>query len=157
MVRKTTDAGRRAGVYKHIDDVPDRYRLYHHAAAYDGRDVWEEFLSEFYFEHFGTDYTKSITRRVGNDWKEHMDSRGRHHALATPGDVDAWCEVLFERMKAPSAYRNYWSKLERFYTWLHFHTEHPHVYHSFRMAASEYPSAGAVWEAKIGSWEGRDE
>ena len=45
MSRKTTDAGERAGVYKELDDVPDRYRLYHHARAYEGRDVWDEYLT----------------------------------------------------------------------------------------------------------------
>ncbi len=86
-----------------------------------------------------------------------MADRGRHHALATPENVEAWCAALLDRMKPPSAYQNYWTKLERFYTWLHSHTEHPHVYHSFRMAAAGYPNAGAIWEAKIGTWEGRDE
>lgn len=157
MARMTTDPGKRAGVYKHLDDVPDRYRLYHHASAYDGRDVWEEYLTEYFFENFGTDYTRKYTRRAGKDWKKLMSGRGRHHALATPEDVEAWCMALLDRMQIPSLYRNYWTKLERFFTWLHSHTEHPHVYHPFRMAAAEYPNAASVWEEKIGSWEGRDE
>lgn len=157
MSRITTDPGERAGVYKHINDVPDRYRLYHHATAYDGRDVWEEYLTEDFFEKFDSDYTREVTHRAGDDWKGHMEDRGRHHALATPKDVETWCTALFERMQVDSAYRNYWPKLERFYTWLQTHTEHPHVYHPFRMAAAEYPSAGVIWEQKINSWEGRDE
>ena len=157
MARMTTDPGERAGVYKRLDDVPDRYRLYHHAAAYQGRDVWEKYLTEEFFENFGTEYTREYTRRAGEDWKEFMAERDRHHVLATPEDVEAWCIWLLERMEVPSLYRNYWPKLERFYTWLHSHTEHPHRYHPFRMAAAEYPNAGAVWEEKIGSWEGRDE
>jgi len=155
--RITTDPGERAGVYKHLNDVPDRYRLYQHAAAYEGRDVWEEYLTEYFFENYGTDYTREYTRRAGNDWKEHMADRGRHHALATPKDVETWCTALVERMKVASAYRNYWPKLEGFYSWLHTHTEHPHVYHPFRMAAAEYPNAGAIWARKVDSWEGRDE
>ena len=157
MARMTTDPGERAGVYKHLDDVPDRYRLYHHATAYDGRDVWEEYLTDYFFENFGTEYTRKYTRRAGTDWKEFMNDRGRHHALAMPQDVEAWCTALLDRMQIPSLYRNYWTKLERFFTWLHSHTEHPHVYHPFRMAAAEYPNAASVWEEKIGSWEGRDE
>lgn len=153
----TTEPGERAGVYKHIDDVPDRYRLYQHATAYEGRDVWEEYLTEDFFEKYDTDYTRKATRRVGDDWKDHMADRGRHHALATPKDVETWCTALFERMKVNSAYRNYWPKLERFYSWLQTHTEHPHVYHPFRMAAAEYSNASTIWERKIGSWEGRDE
>lgn len=157
MPQKTTDPGERAGVYKHIDDVPDRYRLYQHAAAYEGRDVWSEYLNGYFFENFGTDYTREYTCRAGDDWKEVMADRGRHHALATPKDVEVWCAALSERMNVPSAYRNYWTKLERFYSWLQTHTEHPHVYHPFRMAAVEYPNAGKIWEEKIGTWEGRDE
>jgi hypothetical protein len=157
MPRITTDPGERAGVYKYIDDVPDRYRLYQHASAYEGRNVWEEYLNEYFFENFGADSTRDYTRRAGNDWKDHTADRGRHHALATPEDVEVWCTALLKRMQVGSAYRNYWTKLERFYSWLHTHTEHPHVYHPFRMAAAEYSSAGAIWERKIDSWEGRDE
>jgi len=157
MSRITTDAGERAGVYKQIDDVPTRYRLYQHAAAYDGRDVWKEYLTDYFFENFDSDYTREVTRRAGDDWKDHMADRGRHHALATPEDVETWCVALLERMQVGSAYRNYWPKLERFYTWLQTHTEHPHVYHPIRMAAAEYPNAGDIWKKKIGSWEGRDE
>jgi len=144
-------------MYKHIDDVPDRHRLYQHAAAYEGRDVWEEYLTEDFFEKFDSDYTRKVTRRAGADWKDHMADRGRHHALATPKDVETWCVTLLERMKTASAYRNYWPKLERFYSWLHTHTEHPHVYHPFRMAAAEYPNASRIWARKIDSWEGRNE
>lgn len=157
MPHMTTEPGARAGVYKCIDDVPDRYRLYQHAASYADRDVWEEYLNKYFFKNYATDYTKEYTRRAGEDWKEHMADRGRHHALATPKDVETWCIALVERMKLASAYRNYWPKLEQFYTWLQTHTEHPHFYHPFRMAAAEYPNARAIWEEKIGSWDGRDE
>lgn len=157
MPRKTTDPGKRAGVYKRLDDVPDRYRLYHHAAAYDGRDLWEEYLTEFFFEQFDSESTKEYTRRAGNHWKEHMNQRGRHHALATPEDAETWCIALLDRMQIGSAYQNYWTKLERFYSWLHTHTEHPHVYHPFRIAAAEYPTAGAIWDVKISKWKGRNE
>lgn len=157
MPQKTTDPGERAGVYKHIDDVPNRYRLYHHASAYEGRDIWEEYLDKYFLKHFGTESTMGYVRTAERDWKGFMADQGRHHALPTPEDVEAWCAHLLERMIVPSAYRNYWTKLERFFTWLQTHTEYPHLYHPVRMAAAEYPNAGAIWEEKIGTWEGRDE
>ncbi|MFB6310160.1 MAG: hypothetical protein ABEH64_03145 [Salinirussus sp.] len=150
--RRPKEPDKRMGVYTRLEDVPDRYRLYHHEAAYAERDVWEEYLTEYFLDTFGTDYTEQYARRAGRDWKEHMTERGRHHALATPEDVDTWCTALVDRMKPRSAYQNYWTKLERFYSWLQTHTDHPHVYHPVLMAAAEYPAAGQIWDIKIGTW-----
>lgn len=155
--RRPTNPAARAGVYKRLDTVPDRYRLHHHADAYAGRDVWEEYLTGYFFETFDSESTREYTIRAGEKWKDFMTDRGRHHALATPDDVEVWCSGLLDRMTVHSAYQNYWTKLERFYSWLQTHTEHPHVYHPFRMAAIASPSSGAIWEEKIGGWEGRDD
>ena len=131
----STDPAERLGVYKSFEQVPDRYRLSNHTTSYEGRDVWTEFLTAHLFEKYNSDRFKKDARRAGRYWKEHMEERERHHALATPGDVETWMDDLLSRLKLKTAYNSYWVRLERFYSWLQWHTEHPHVYNPVLMAA----------------------
>lgn len=136
----------RMGVYKRLEDVPDRYRLYHHAAAYDGRDIWEEYLTTHLFADRPASDVPREKRRFGERWKGHMTSR--HHALATPGDVASWSAELNKDYAAITAV-HYWTTIERFYWWLLEHAEHPHVYHPFLMAAATDDETRAIWDTKV--------
>jgi hypothetical protein len=141
----------RLGVYKRLEEVPSRYRLNQHAAAYRDKDVWETFLEDHLFPQYSSDRYRQDTCRAGQLWKEHMADRGRHHALATPADVDQWCKSLLDRRNVRTVYNHYWVRLERFYSWLLARTDHPHVYQPFLMAAVEYDTAGRIWDAKVSS------
>lgn len=145
----STDPIDRMGVYKRLSEVPSHYRLDQHANTYAGRDVWEEYLSSYLFKRHNSERFKEDARRAGQYWREHVKGRGRHHALATPVDVETWCAGLLGRMGHKTAYNSYWVKLERFYRWLLTHTDHPHVYSPFLMAAADGGAAGEVWEEKI--------
>lgn len=147
--RKSPDPMDRMGAYKRLSDVPDRYRLHHHADAYADRDVWGEFLTEYLFPRFDSDRFKQDARRAGRYWKDHMTDRGRHHALATPSDVEAWMVNLTDRLKIKTTYNQYWVRVERFYWWLQWHTEHPHTYHPVLMAAADGKAATEVWAEKM--------
>lgn len=150
MVRsKSKCPSDRIGVYKYLEDVPDRYRLSQHASAYKGRDVWEEFLTNHLFEKYNTKRFKEDVRRAGERWKDHMTEQDRHHALATPLHVEAWCKELVAQYKMRTAYNEYWVRIERFYDWLQWHTEHPHVYQPVLMAADQYDASGQIWEEKL--------
>lgn len=142
----TQNPSERMGVYKRLEDVPDHYRLYHQADAYHGRDVWEEYLTTHLFDDRSSDEVPREKRRFGERWKGHMD--GRHHALATPGDVADWSAVLNEEY-APITAVHYWTTIERFYWWLLEHTDHPHVYHPFLMAADTDDETRAIWNTKV--------
>lgn len=141
----------RMGVFKRLEDVPDRHRLYHYESAYEGRDVYEEFLeNDLYQEHpDATDKFYEAAENAGRRWKAHMDERGRHHALAQPEDVVTWVERLLDRVKVGTAYSQYWVRLEGFYTYLQGQTEHPHAYHPVLMAVPESEAALAVWNYKL--------
>jgi hypothetical protein len=145
---KTADPHDRMGVYKRIEDVPTRYRLENHASAYEGRDTWSEWAVEATQQYTSERYALWLDR-TRRSWKDHMDERGRHHALATPDDVEAWSEKLLERCKPLSAYQIYYTKLESFYDWLYIHTRHPHVYHPVWMAAAEGEATGKIWDYKM--------
>ncbi|MFC4550446.1 hypothetical protein ACFO3H_09025 [Halorussus sp. GCM10023401] len=86
---------------------------------------------------------------AGRRWKEHLDWRERHHALAGPTDVEAWIGNLLEQVSLDTAYNTYWVKIERFYGWLQNHPNHPHLYHPVLMVAANLEHAGRVWDKKI--------
>ena len=142
------------GVYKRLEDVPQSDRLATYAEAYEGRDTWHTFLDEYLFERYNSDRFKEDARRAGRYWKAHMETCGRHHALATPEDVETWMAALLDRVQVKTAYNSYWVRVERFYWWLQWHTDHPHVYHPPLIAAAAGGAAGTVWEEKIS--RGRD-
>lgn len=146
---KSLDPVDRMGVYKSLSEVPDRYRLTNHSAAYEGRNVWQEFCEEYEYAQGDHERYEEEVDRAGDRWREFMADRGRHHALATPGDVEAWC-VELRRGENSSLRRShdYWLRVNRFYDWLKWHTEHPHVYNPVLMAAAEGGVAGEVWEWK---------
>lgn len=146
---KSTNPFDRMGVYKRLDEVPSRYRLYHFADQYSDRDVWNEFLTDYLFEHYSSKRFQEDARRAGRYWKEHMADRGRHHALARPTDVEVWIASLLEDRNRKTTYNSYWVRLERFYSWLQWHTDHPHRYHPCLMAAGTYPASHAIWQEKI--------
>jgi len=152
---KPLDARDRLGAYKRLDDVPNRYRLRNHAAAYDGRDVWGEFCQEHEYSKGESDDFRRKVDRAGERWREFMADRGRHHALATPEDVEEWTAELLAEFTEHTAYK-YWIRVEHFYRWLAWHTKHPHVYRPPLMAVVEFDGAAAhVWGVKADDTERR--
>lgn len=147
--QKPTAPRGRMGVYKRLEEVPAEHRLRSYRDRYEGLDVLETFLTEYLFDRYSSDRFVEDTRRAARRWKEHMSARGRHHALATPRDVEAWCSDLVDRYVPKTSYNSYWVRIERFYRWLRWHTDHPHLYDPVLMAAAEYPAAGSIWDEKI--------
>lgn len=144
---KSSDPSHRIGVYKTLDQVPDHSRLANSARTFAGRDVWAE-----YVEHELPDAAKTVqyeTELVEESWKEHMQQCGRHPALAQPGDIESWFAKLIERMQTKRAYNPYWVRVDDFYTYLLWHTDHPHSYHPPRMAAGQDGVTRQVWDFKV--------
>lgn len=148
--RKSTDPRDRLGVYKTFADVPQRYQFEQYADEYDGRDVWSEFCREHLYQQGSSDSFRSDVDRTGSHWLTHMESRGRHHALADPEDVEAWCRTLTaDEDKTISTAYNYWVHVRSFYDWLRWHVDHPHTYDPVLMAAVHGDAAADVWAHKI--------
>jgi hypothetical protein len=146
MPRSNEPSGR-LGVYKRLEDVPDRYRLASYASSYRGRDAWQEYVHSELSD--AADTVQYEAKLAEESWKDHMADRGRHHALATPDDVESWAAKLLDRMQARRAYNPYWVRLEAFYNYLLWHTDHPHVYHPPRLAAVRGNTASDIWSAKL--------
>ncbi|WP_435345068.1 hypothetical protein [Haloarchaeobius sp. HRN-SO-5] len=79
-----------------------------------------------------------------------MKTRGRHHALCTPADADMYAQKLIEEfdVNRETAAR-YWGDIEKFYRWMFHHTEYPHRYHPFVMAAVAYESSRELWDEVV--------
>ena len=135
----------RLGVFKELSDVPDGRRLHHLAPAYEGRDTWGDYRATVEL----SDRMSVEWDRFARRWKEHMDDRGRHHALARPDDVETWSAELVELFSVDRAYQH-WNVIEGFYDWLLWHTEHQHTYNPFHMAVVD-PERGArqIWNRKM--------
>lgn len=144
---KSLDPADRLGVYKRLSNVPNRYRLHHHADTYEDNDTWHTFCMEFEYQEGSHDRYEEEVDRIGSRWKDHMGQRERHHALARPADVEAWCERLLSE-KAVSRTYEHWLRVKRFYHWLMWHSEHPHVYNPVLMAAITGESTGEAWAWK---------
>jgi hypothetical protein len=142
--KKSLDPTDRLGVYKRFSDVPSRYQLHHHADAYSGQDTWQTFCEEFEYAQGEHERYEEEVDRVGGNWKAFMEDRERHHALATPDDVEAWCAGLLTEKSEQRTY-DFWLRINRFYDWLLWHSEHPHVYNPALMATVEGEAAGRVW------------
>ncbi|MFC6826519.1 hypothetical protein [Halopelagius fulvigenes] len=144
---KSLDPHDRLGVYKTLKEVPSRYRFYHHADAYEGEDTWQEFCEEYEYEQGNHARYEEEVDRAGDYWKNHMDGRERHHALAMPDDVVTWCADLLDGGSERRAY-DYWLRVNRFYDWLQWHSEHPHRYNPALMATLTGDAAHRVWRWK---------
>jgi len=135
----------RLGVFKQLSDVPEGRRFYQYERSYEGKDTWAEYRAKFDLSERMSEEWARFSRR----WKTHMDESGRHHALATPDDVEAWSEELVSRFSRDRAYQH-WNVIEGFYDWLKWHTEHSHTYNPFHMAACEpESSAREIWGRKM--------
>jgi hypothetical protein len=135
----------RLGVFKQFEDVPARRRLRQFSNVYEGRDVWSDYRA-----------TADLSARMGEEWdlfarrwKEHMNSRGRHHALAHPDDVEAWSAWLLDQFRVDRSYQH-WNVIEGFYAWLMWHTAHRHTYNPFHLAATDTTSQTyTIWSRKL--------
>jgi len=144
------------GVYKTIDDVPDKYRLRNHSAAYDARDVWGDFFDDKTAK-FDTKSTRDRYEKAGRYFKTFMTNVGRHHALAAPRHIERLLIALRDgdvgrhshTRKLQTVYFEYFQPIDEFYSWLQSHVNHPHVYHPVRMAVVEGGFAVDVWERKL--------
>lgn len=137
----------RGGLYKQLKEVPPHHRLKNYTARFEGRDVWSEYIqaNDLIHERLSENHRHRI-ERTGRRWKSHMDDIGRHQALCLPDDVEGYANRLLEEFElSPTVAARYWGELERFYRWMLEHTEYPHRYNPFVMAAINYDTSRDLW------------
>lgn len=105
----------RIGIYKQLEDVPVHRRLSQYESEYENREVWDEFMAEVLLEQYTSERSVQDAERAGRRWADHMGTRGRHPALATPHHVEAWCQHLVDTSGIQTEYNCFQTRLERFY------------------------------------------
>lgn len=147
--RKGTEPDQYAGAFTSYEEIPQRYRLSTYAGQYRGEDTWEEYLQAELVGQRSEKYIRDA-RRGGSSWRQHMQSRNRHHALATPADANAWAEELLDSDRSfETCYKNYFIRIYRFYDWLKHSHQHPHHYNPLLLAAIEYDASHRLWMYRI--------
>lgn len=138
-----------AGALQHYDEIPQRYQLETYHREYRGEDVWSQFAEDVFLENHDSKRIRRTLRLAGESWVEHMSDRGRHHALATPEDANAWCEKLQEEKARRTCYEYYFIRIYDFYEYLKSHFRHPHLYNPLLLAAIDYEAASHIWSFRI--------
>lgn len=138
----------RMGVYKCLEDVPDRYRLENYKAEYRKQCPWEAYLEDYVTPPRDSVRKQEQADRSFKKWSDHMEGRKGHYALASPDDAEAWAYSLIGEYSIGYASTN-WEQIERFYSWLMWHPDHPHRYQPFLMAAAREGTASEIWWEKL--------
>lgn len=148
----STDPEDRMGVYQALSEVPERYHFANFCGEYTGDGIWEKYLDYYLSVRGDSACKRTRAERALRNWRESMNKTQRHYALAQPKDVENWSEKLLDGSRSRQyAYESYWANIERFYSWLMWHPDHPHLYQPFWMAAKEYPEARRMWALKMAS------
>ena len=148
---KPTTPETHAGIFQQYEDIPARYRLETYVHQYQDDDTLDRYLDQAYFKN-KSEVSDSMRRRVQrfrDSWMDHMAERDRHHALATPEDVDTWCQTLLERCTARTSYRTYYYRIYNFYEHLKTSYRHPHLYNPLLLAAIEYEPTYEIWSHRV--------
>lgn len=148
--RKGTQPEQYAGVFQEYSSIPARYRLETYKNQYDGKNTWESYRDNVLLVNHDTKSMRQKARLAGDSWQEHMQDRGRHHALATPADANAWCKELLDTGSTRRhCYEYYFLRIYDFYDHLKTNADHPHLYNPLLMAAINYDAARQLWMHRI--------
>lgn len=163
-MRAHQDPKARMGVFKSLDDVPDRYRLSNFVDQFRGEDTWTWYLM---LRHDGTvsqaqgqlstSRAKEV-ERCGRYFKTFMHrERGTHHALATPDDIESFLSAVKDGYQNPTkqprlittVYDTYFAAVNQFYDWLQTWVDFPHRYHPVLMACVKGGVAQECWDYRM--------
>ena len=147
--RKGTKPEQYAGPFQEYATIPERYRLGTYVSHYKDDETWARYRDEVLLEQTDSAYMQDSARTAGASWCEHMDEEGRHHALATPAQVDRWCQNLRDGRNTRTCYEHYYVRIYQFYDYLKTNRKHPHIYNPLLLAAIEYEATREIWMHRI--------
>lgn len=119
---------------------------------YWGQDTWQQYVNDVLFDGSPPVDGQMIRRYqlTKDSWVDHMETRGRHHALATPQDVMEWCRKLLAGDRTvKTCYKNYYARVYAFYDYLQSSYEYPHLYNPLLLAAVEYEPVRQIWKQRV--------
>jgi len=137
------------GVFKCIEDVPDRYHLANFAADMDAETAWDAFDAA---ELEGKSYQ---TRRykygkAWREWRSYCEACDIHPALPDPQDIEIHLTEQREEMdELGTVYTNRFRPLYLWFRWMLFHPTYPHRYNPTLMAVLLGGTVYDVWRLRL--------
>ena len=140
------------GIYKWIDEVPNRYRLENFESEFAEEDTWSEYLATR--DDLAESTKKNSWYPCGDRFKKFMrEEVGRHHALPHPDDIEAYLShiksggysIKVTERSWNTVYYQHLSPLKTFFSWLVHHVDYPHVYNPVLLAAHTDGVTREVW------------
>ena len=145
------------GIYKSINEVPDRYLLRNYEAEFTDQDTWSEYLSTR--EDLAESTKKNSWYPCGDRFKKFMQEEvGRHHALPHPESIEAYLQhikdggysIKVTERSLNTLYYQHFSPLKTFFGWLLHHADYPHIYNPVLLAAHTGGITEETWYWQTG-------
>lgn len=137
------------GVFKRVEEVPNRYYLANFTSDVDAESAWEEFGEK---ELKGLSYhtREYVYDKAWREWTAYCDDHNIHPALAHPKDVEAHLAEQREQVsQLKSAHDARFRPLFRWYRWMQYHTEYPHRYNPVVMAVLLGGATYDIWSTRL--------
>lgn len=130
------------GIYRSIDQIPNRYRLKNYEAEFNNEDTWNKYLETR--DDLAESTKKNSWNPCGDRFKKFMHEEvGRHHALPHPDNIEAYLayiksggySIKVTERTLNTVYYQHLSPLKTFFGWLVHHVDYPHIYNPVLLAA----------------------
>lgn len=137
------------GVFKRVEDVPDRYYLGNFISEVDAEDAWKHF--EVKKLEGVSDHTREyVYGKAWREWTAYCDEHGVHPALGDPQDIESHlAEQWAEMGKLKSLHDARFRPIFRWYRWMQFHIDYPHRYNPVVMAVLLSGVTSDIWETRL--------
>lgn len=143
------DAKAWLGVWKTIEDVPERYRLERYQDVLDPEELWDEFCTEH-----GEDWSEATRKyQYGKGWREwtaYCEELDIHPLAPTPQAVEDHLQQQREESASDGTlHQTRFRPINRLFEHLRYHTDVPVRYNPFVMAVLLNGAAHAAWSDRI--------
>ncbi len=141
-----------AGVFQSYEEIPNKYRLETFTTEYRNEATWDNYVTEVLYgeQDSPSKALRKTVRLAGDSWQDHMEEQNRHHALATPSNVETWTQKLTSNgWTRKTCYEHYFVRIYQFYDYLRSSYRHPHLYNPALLAAIEYETTRNLWMYRV--------
>jgi hypothetical protein len=143
------DAKAFLGVFKSIEEVPERYYLANFRSEIDGEVEWNVYDAE---ELSGLTFHQRqyVYGKAWREWSSFCEENGVHSALADPQDIEVHLAEQRDSVnKLKTVHDARFRPLFRWYRWMMFHSEYPHRYNPVVMAVLLDGTTYDIWETRF--------
>jgi hypothetical protein len=138
------------GVFKRLEDVPDRYRAERRAPDLDAEEAWDAFKRDKGVYEYTEHTQKYKYGKAWRQWVEYCDDSGLNPVFASPHDVESF---LSAEMEDISTYKTghdlRFRPLFMWYRWMQWDVDYPHLYNPMVMAVLLGGTTARIWRTRL--------